>query len=117
MTHNTPEGERSPEHLLEITQALFEQAAERLGEAVLVLAPQALDAEQATTGDHAKAALQAVRDFRSAFQIAMEERTRVDKLRKQVGSSATSNGTLVLEDARVEIGSRLARLRAAGGDG
>ncbi|MEH7827591.1 hypothetical protein [Gemmobacter denitrificans] len=65
----------------------------------------------------AKTAMQAVRDLRAAFQLVMEERNRVDKLRKQVAGVASGAGELDFAAARSEIGRRLARLRDAGPGG
>ncbi|MFD1808690.1 hypothetical protein ACFSHQ_12995 [Gemmobacter lanyuensis] len=64
-----------------------------------------------------KAAMQAARDLRAAFQLVMDERTRVDKLRKQVAGVAGGAGELDFAAARSEIGRRLARLRDAGHGG
>jgi hypothetical protein len=66
--------------------------------------------------DEAKLAVAAVKDLKAAFQLVMEERTRVEKLRKQA-AGPVGNGTLDLTAARDEIGRRLARLRDAGGGG
>lgn len=60
----------------------------------------------------AKAASQAVKDFKQAFYALMEERNRVEKLRKQV-AGAFGTGSLDLDAARDEIGRRLACLRDA----
>lgn len=62
----------------------------------------------------AKLAAQAVKDLRTAFQMVMEERVRVEKLRRQVAGVVRDN-VLDLDAARLEIGRRLARLRDAGG--
>jgi hypothetical protein len=64
-----------------------------------------------------KTAMQAVKDLRAAFQMVMDERTRVDKLRKQVAGVAGGAGELDFAAARSEIGRRLARLRDAGAGG
>jgi hypothetical protein len=61
-----------------------------------------------------KVVAQAVKDLRDAFKILMDERTRVDKLRKQF-AGVVGNSELDLDAARDEIGRRLARLRDAGG--
>ncbi|MDH2327610.1 hypothetical protein [Falsirhodobacter xinxiangensis] len=58
-------------------------------------------------------AVKAVKDLRAALQMVMDERTRVEKLRKQVGG-IVGGGALDLGAARDEIGRRLARLRDAG---
>ncbi|PTV97149.1 hypothetical protein C8J27_101258 [Rhodobacter aestuarii] len=59
-----------------------------------------------------KAAVQSVKDLRAALQMVMEERGRVEKLRKQVAAAVPANG-LDLAAARDEIGRRLACLRDA----
>jgi len=61
----------------------------------------------------AKAAVLAVRDLKQAFYALMEERNRVEKLRKQVAGDV-GTGSLDLDAARDEIGRRLACLRDAG---
>lgn len=66
--------------------------------------------------DEAKLAVTAVRDLKAAFQLVMEERTRVEKLRKQAAGTV-GTGMLDLSAARDEIGRRLARLRNAGPGG
>ena len=66
--------------------------------------------------DEAKLAVAAVKDLKAAFQLVMEERTRVEKLRKQA-TGTVGTGTLDLSAARDEIGRRLARLRNAGPGG
>ena len=58
--------------------------------------------------------MQAVRDLKTAFQLVMDERTRVEKLRKQV-AGVVGDLRLDFDAARDEIGRRLARLRDAGG--
>ncbi|MFN3823615.1 MAG: hypothetical protein ACK4RN_06515 [Pseudorhodobacter sp.] len=116
MNNEISEGERPPVELLAVAEGIFSQAALVLGRMVL-----ALDGPEAEAGQEAqaKSALQAVRDFRMAYQIAMEERTRVDKLRRQVaGQAGLGAGSGVdLDAARDEIGRRLARLRDTGSGG
>lgn len=56
----------------------------------------------------------AVRDLRAATSLVLEERTRLDKLRKETAGGA-HGGTLDLDAARDEIGRRLACLRRAAG--
>ena len=56
----------------------------------------------------------AVRDLRVATALVLEERNRVDKLRKDI-AGRVGPGTLDLDAARDEIGRRLACLRRAGG--
>lgn len=61
-----------------------------------------------------KEAARLVRDLRAATQLVLEERNRVDKLRKDIVGQAGA-GRLDLDAARDEIGRRLACLRRAGG--
>jgi hypothetical protein len=61
-----------------------------------------------------KASAQGARDLRSALEMVMGERARVDRFRRQA-DAAVGGGALDLDAARDEIGRRLARLRAAGG--
>lgn len=109
MTIEISEGERTAADLLAVTDRIFSQSALALGRAVMALD----ELDEARAGEKAKAALQAVKDFRNAYQIAMDERTRVDKLRRQVADDA-GTGVLDLDTARDEIGRRLACLRSAG---
>jgi len=95
-----------PVDLLEETEELYREVAGELAQAMRGVRRGALT--------EAKAAVQAVKDLRTAFQMVMEERGRVEKLRKQV--AAVGAGTeLDLAAARIEIGRRLACLRDAGG--
>lgn len=64
----------------------------------------------------AKDLADAIRDMRKTFQTAIEERARFDKLRKD-NAGIVNDYALDFDAARLEIGSRLARLRAAGGGG
>ncbi len=91
--------------VLEATEHLFRDAA-----ADLALALTAVRQGQLS---EAKAAAGAVRDLKAAFVMVMEERARVEKLRKLV-AGAVGTGTLDLDAARDEIGRRLACLRDAG---
>ncbi|HBU16508.1 MAG: hypothetical protein A2092_13075 [Rhodobacteraceae bacterium GWE1_64_9] len=103
-------GETGPEALLQASEDLYRDIALELAAATQRLREGELD--------EVKAAVKAVKDLREAFQIVMDERTRVDKLRKQVaGAAAGGTGELDFAAARAEIGRRLARLRDAGGGG
>lgn len=109
MSMNFSEGEQGPEALLRATEMMYRDAAIELAAA----------AEKVRRGElgEAKAAIQAVKDLRAAFQMVMDERTRVDKLRKQIAGVAGQGGELDFAAARAEIGRRLARLRDAGSGG
>jgi hypothetical protein len=106
MTISFSEGELPPVDLLAETESLYRNAAEELARALR-------DIRQGRHGE-VKAAAQAVRDLRAAFQMVQDERTRVDKLRKQAAGLADGHD-LDFDAARAEIGRRLARLRDAGG--
>lgn len=94
--------------LLAFLDEQFTEAAEALA--------SALRAVKRGNLEEAKAAAAAVRDLKAGFQLIMEERAKVEKLRRQVAGGAR-DGALDLAAARDEIGERLARLRAAGGGG
>lgn len=102
-------GETEPEALLRASEELYRDIALELAQATQRL-------REGELGE-VKAAVKAVKDLREAFQIVMDERTRVDKLRKQVAGVAGGAGELDFAAARAEIGRRLARLRDAGGGG
>jgi sugar (pentulose or hexulose) kinase len=97
-----------PEDILLATEQMYRQSAEDL-----IAAMRAL--REGKT-DEVKVAMQAVKDLRAAFQMVMDERTRVDKLRKQVAGVA-GDCAFDFDAARDEIGRRLAQLRSAGGGG
>jgi len=64
--------------------------------------------------DELKESGKLVRDLRAAAQMVLEERSKVDKLRKDAAGQVGA-GTLDLVAARDEVGRRLACLRRAGG--
>jgi hypothetical protein len=64
-----------------------------------------------------KAAQTAIRDLRVTALQVLQERGKVDQLRKQIAGHVGAGGALDLESARTEIGRRLACLRHAGGSG
>ena len=65
--------------------------------------------------DDAEKTGKVVRDLRVAASLVLEERNRVDKLRKDIAGGVGA-GQLDLDAARDEIGRRLACLRRARGD-
>ncbi|TKD22335.1 hypothetical protein FBT96_07070 [Rhodobacter capsulatus] len=99
-------GDAPPVDLLEETEELYRDIA---GELALAMK----GVRQGEVKD-AKAAAQAVKDLRAAFQMVMEERVRVEKLRRQVAGVGPGS-ELDLDAARAEIGRRLACLRDAAG--
>ncbi|MDO5647976.1 permease [Paracoccus sp. (in: a-proteobacteria)] len=60
-----------------------------------------------------KAAINSAKGVREALHLMMAERNKVDKLRKDI-AGGVGGGGLDLDDARHEIGRRLACLRRAG---
>lgn len=101
-------GEAPSVDLLKETEVLYREVAEELALAMRGV-------RQGEAGE-AKAAMQAVKDLRTALQMVMDERTRVEKLRRQV-DGVVRDYALDFDAARDEIGRRLARLRDAGGCG
>ena len=91
---------------LEATEELFHGAVADLTAAL----------KEIRQGDvsEAKAARQAVRELRAALSTAMEERNRVEKLRRDA-AGVVRDHALDFDAARTEIGRRLACLRDAGG--
>ncbi|RJL05621.1 permease [Paracoccus aestuarii] len=61
-----------------------------------------------------KKAMETAKTVREAVQLLMAERSKVDKLRKDI-AGGVGGGALDLDAARDEIGRRLACLRRAGG--
>ncbi len=106
MTKAFSGGEGVPADLLAESEVLFREMAEEV----------ALAMRRLREGDFGeiKGAVQAAKDLRSALQIVMDERTRVEKLRKQA-AGCVHDYALDFDAARDEIGKRLARLREAGG--
>ena len=103
-------GAEPPVDVLLATEEYLRETAEQIVRAVQ-------DARAGRMGE-IKAAQQSVRDLKTLFQMVMDERTRVEKLRKQVAGVLDRDGhdhALDFDWARDEIGSRLARLRDAGG--
>jgi hypothetical protein len=108
MTENVSSEGEGPVDLLAATEGLYRDAAEDLIRARRALRQGKMD--------EAKLALQAVRDLKLAFTLVMDERARVEKLRKQVAGVVYGHA-LDFDAARLEIGRRLACLRDAGGGG
>ena len=105
MTINFLGGGEPPVDVLLATEDYLRETAEQLVRAVQ-------DARAGKVGE-IKVAQQTVRDLKLLFQMVMDERTRVEKLRKQ-GAGVVHGHALDFDGARDEIGSRLARLRDAG---
>jgi hypothetical protein len=99
----------TPDDVLEATERFY-------GLAVMELY-RTIDAIRAGEFTEVRAAQTAIRDLRATAVQVLEERGKVDKLRKQIAGHVGAGGALDLEGARVEIGRRLACLRHAGGRG
>lgn len=106
MTIHFSVGDEPPVDLLAEIEDLYRSTAEDLVRSV--------NAIKRGEFDEAKSATMAVRDLKTAFAMVMDERTRVEKLRKQL-TGAVGTGELDLHAARDEIGRRLALLRDASG--
>jgi hypothetical protein len=109
MTIKFRDGDAPPVDVLAATEEYLREAAEELVRTV--------NAVRAGKIGEVKAAQQSVRDLKTLFQMVMDERTRVDKLRKQVAGVLDGAGHGHAFDfgaARDEIGRRLACLRDAG---
>lgn len=91
---------------LEMAEGMYRDVATELAEAM----------EGVRRGElaEAKAARAAVRDLRAALQLLLEERNRVEKLRREA-AGVVEGHTLDFAAARIEIGRRLACLRDARG--
>jgi hypothetical protein len=98
----------TPVDLLAFSEGLYRDVADELA--------RTLTAVQ--SGDLAglKSATQVVKELKDAFKIAMDERTRIDKLRQHT-TGVIASGSLDFDAARDEIGRRLACLRDAGSGG
>lgn len=109
MTMRFTEDFPTPEDLLGATEKFYQLTLMEL--------KRTINAISAGEMNEIKSAQSAIRDLRATAVLVLEERNRVDKLRKQIAGHVGAGGTLDLEGARVEIGRRLARLRDAGGGG
>ncbi|WBU65333.1 permease [Paracoccus aerodenitrificans] len=91
---------------IDIAGQLFRGCAEDL----TILRQKIRDGET----DGLKDAVKVARELRSATHLMIEERNKVEKLRKEA-AGAVGDGVFDLDAARDEIGRRLACLRRAGG--
>ena len=99
----------TPEELLEATEELYDLAVMELH--------RTIGAIRAGEFNEVKAAQTAIRDLRATALAVLQERGKVDQLRKQIAGHVGAGGQLDLDEARAEIGRRLACLRGAGGGG
>jgi hypothetical protein len=99
----------TPEELLGATERIYELTMMELHRTINAI----------SEGDfnEVKAAQTAIRDLRATAMAVLQERGKVDQLRKQIAGHVGAGGALDLDEARAEIGRRLACLRNAGGSG
>ncbi|MBA3911562.1 MAG: hypothetical protein C0524_17200 [Rhodobacter sp.] len=109
MAVTTPGGGTVPEDVLVVTEALYRDAAVELY--------RVIEAVRSGAFGEVKAAQAAIRDLRATALHVLDERSKVDKLRKQIAGQVGAGGALDFDGARAEIGRRLACLRDAGGGG
>ncbi|WP_395540232.1 hypothetical protein [Neotabrizicola sp. sgz301269] len=96
------------EDVLAFTEALFRVAQDDLNSALGAIREGRFEA--------AKAGKVAAHDLAEMGRQVLEGRRNVDKLRKQIAGAVGTWGELDLDQARDEIGRRLACLRDARGD-
>ncbi len=99
----------TPEDVLGVTERLYEEAVIELERTMAAL--------KAGEFQEVKSAQEAIRSLRATALAVLQERGKVDQLRKQIAGHVGAGGALDLESARAEIGRRLACLRGAGGSG
>lgn len=92
--------------VLELWEGIFHSYADDLEKARLKV--------EAGEFDQVKDSRQLARDLRAAAHLVLEERNKLDKLRKEIAGDV-GGGVLDLAAARDEVGRRLACLRRAGG--
>jgi hypothetical protein len=99
----------APEDVLGATEKFYGMAVEEL--------ERTIDALRAGEFQEVKAAQEAIRALRAMAIAVLQERGKVDQLRKHIAGHVGAGGALDLDEARAEIGRRLACLRNAGGSG
>lgn len=109
MTIKFSAGNAPPVDLLAVADGLFQDLADELGRTLLAVKAGQISSDL-------RSAAQLVKELKDAFNIAMLERMRVDKLRQHTAGVAPGTA-LDFDAARDEIGRRLACLRDAGGGG
>lgn len=93
------------------------RATEKIYGITMMELERTIDALSAGEFNEVKAAQTAIRDLRATALVVLQERGKVDQLRKQIAGHVGAGGALDLDEARAEIGRRLACLRSAGGSG
>ncbi|MDM7931185.1 hypothetical protein [Tabrizicola sp.] len=109
MTPRIPDGSTTSDDVLAVTEGLYREAAFELYRTITAI--------RSGEFSEVKAAQAAIRDLRATALHVLDERGKVDKLRKQIAGQIGAGGQLDFDGARSEIGRRLACLRDAGGSG
>ncbi|WP_135451073.1 MULTISPECIES: hypothetical protein [Tabrizicola] len=99
----------APEDILAATEWFYREAVMELYRTITAI--------RAGEFSEVRSAQTAIRDLRATALQVLEERGKVDKLRKQIAGQVGAGGVLDFDGARAEIGRRLACLRDAGGGG
>jgi hypothetical protein len=105
MTIRIPDGGAPQGDVLAVAEDLYREAAIELHRTITALRAGELS--------EVRSAQTAIRDLRATALQVLEERGKVDKLRKQIAGQVGAGGALDFEGARAEIGRRLACLRDA----
>jgi hypothetical protein len=109
MTEARADASPTDEDVLAVAEALYREAAVELH--------RTISAIRGGQFGEVKAAQTAIRDLRATASQVLEERGKVDKLRKNRGGQVGAGGAVDFAAARSEIGRRLACLRDAGSGG
>jgi hypothetical protein len=95
------------EDMLAVAEAMYRYAAVELN--------RTIDAIRGGAFGEVKSAQTAIRDLRATASQVLEERGKLDKLRKHAAGQLGPGGEIDFDAARAEIGRRLACLRDRGG--
>jgi hypothetical protein len=95
------------EDILEVADAMYREAAVELR--------RTIDAIRGGAFGEVKSAQAAISALRATASQVLEERGRIDKLRKHGAGQVGPGGAIDFDAARAEIGRRLACLRERGG--
>jgi hypothetical protein len=107
MTDGQVDASPTDEDVLAVAEALYREAAVELHRTIGAIRGGAFG--------EVKSAQVAIRDLRATASQVLEERGKIDKLRKHVAGQVGPGGALDFDAARAEIGRRLACLRDRGG--
>jgi hypothetical protein len=107
MTDGRADASPTDEDVLEVAEGLYREAAVELYRTIVAIRDGAFG--------EVKSAQTAIRDLRVTASQVLEERGRIDKLRKLGAGQVGPGGAIDFDAARAEIGRRLACLRDRGG--